>query len=130
MKTLNHVLRFILGLLLLMPTAGALGLFPEPSADMYSSIESWEFISALNSTGYMMPLITITTLLCALLLFANRTALAAVILAPFTVNVILFHLFLDASPISAAATPAYILLVLNIYFLWVNRNKYKVLMQA
>ena len=123
MKTTNLVLRILLGLFLLMPVAGALKLFPEPTAEMYSP-EGWAFMSALMNTGYMMPLIALLSLVCGVLFLMNRTALAAALLAPFTVNVIGFHLFLDAATISAPAIPAYILLVLNAYFLWINKEKY------
>lgn len=128
MKITNHILRILLGLLLLMPVAGTLGLMPEPTADMYTTTQAWDFISALANSGYMMPLIGVTAFICSILFFANKTALGAVILAPFTVNVIAFHLFLDASPISAGAIPAYILVALNLYFLWSNKAKYTAMM--
>jgi len=99
---------------------------PEPTADMYTP-EGWAFMLALMNTGYMMQMIGVLSLVCAVLLFMNKTALAAVLLAPFTVNVIVFHLFLDVTPISAAATPAYILLFINAFFLWMNWRKYKML---
>jgi hypothetical protein len=124
MKIVNTILRVLLGLFLLMPVTGGLGMMPEPTEEMYSP-EGWMFMSALMNSGYMMPLIALTCLACAILLFANRTALAAILLAPFTINVIAFHVFLDAAPISAAAIPAYILLMLNAYFLWVNTEKYR-----
>lgn len=123
MKILTLVLRILFGLLLLMPAAGALGLLPEPTAEMYTP-EGWAFMEALMTTPYMMPLIGITSLIVGVLFLAGKNALAAILLAPFTVNVILFHIFLDAAPISAAAIPAYILVALNLYFLWVERKKY------
>ena len=126
MKTLSHVLRFILGLFLLLPVAGTLGFAPEPDASMYTE-QAWNFMSALMETGYMMPMIGLLAFVCAVLFFLNRTALAAALLAPFTVNVITFHWFLDAAPISASSVPAYILLLLKAYFLWENRQKYATL---
>ncbi len=124
MKILSLVLRILLGLLLLMPVAGAVGLFPPPTEEMYTPA-GWAFISALMNTGYMMPLITLDCLACAVLVFIGRTALAAVLLAPFTVNVIAFHWFLDTVPVSASSSLAYVLLVLNLFFLWENRSKYR-----
>ncbi|MEK7137715.1 MAG: hypothetical protein AAB853_05535 [Patescibacteria group bacterium] len=53
MKILSLVLRILIGLFLLMPVAGAFGLFPEPTAEMYSP-EGWAYMSALMATGYMM----------------------------------------------------------------------------
>lgn len=126
MKIFALVLRILLGLFLLMPVVGALGVLPEPTADMYSPA-GWAFMSALMETGYMMPLVTITSLICAILFFWGKEALAAVLLAPFTVNVIAFHLFLDPNPFAATTIPAWILLLLNLFFLWRNREKYKML---
>lgn len=91
MKILSLILRILLGLFLLMPVAGALGFLPAPTAEMYTP-EGWAFMSALMKSGYMMPLIGLTCFVCALLFFIGRTALGAVLLAPFTVNVICFPL--------------------------------------
>lgn len=123
MKILHTTLRILLAVLLLIPVAGVIGLFPEPTAEMYSP-EGWIFMSALMTSGYMMPLIGITCAICAVLLVMNRTALAAVLLAPFTVNVIVYHWFFDPTPISAASIPAYVLLVLNLFFLVRNKKAY------
>lgn len=125
MKITNIVLRTLLGLFLLMPLFAAFGLIPEPTEEMYSTPEAWAYMSALMDTGFMMWAITIVSVVCGVLFLIGRTALGAVLLAPFTVNVILFHIFLDSSPITPNAIPAYILLALNVYFLWINRAKYQ-----
>jgi hypothetical protein len=52
-------------------------------------------------------------------------ALVAALLAPITVNVMCFHWFLDAAPVSASSSLGYILLVLNAFFLWDNCDKLK-----
>lgn len=129
MKILNGIARVLLVLLLIMPVLGTLGVFPAPTADLYTQ-QGWAFMSALMATGYMMPLLGITCAVCLVLFAIGRTALGAVILAPFTVNVILFHIFLDAMPVSAASSMGWLLLVLNAYFLWINRKKYKTLWTA
>jgi hypothetical protein len=126
MKIINTVLRIILALLLLMPIAGALGFLPPPTEEMYTP-EGWEFMSALMNSGYIMPIFAFVSFVCVILLFTGYSALAAVLLAPLTVNIIAFHWFLDFSPISAASIPAYLLLLLNLYFLWQNRSKYQAL---
>jgi len=130
MKITNLILRIVLALILLMPIGGALGFFPEPTAEMYSTTESWEFIFALMQTGYMMPLISVCFALSAILLFTGHQALSALILLPLTVNVVAFHWFLDATPISAASSLAYVLLVLNLYLLWYNRQRYEGLLKG
>lgn len=123
MKHLLTVLRILLGLFLLMPILSILNIVPEPAAEMYTP-EGWAFMSAMIQTGYLLPLVKLMNVVCGVLLLANRTALAAILLAPLTVNIVLFHIFLDATPLSPASLPAYFLLVMNVYYLWTNRNKY------
>ncbi len=124
MKILSTVLRVLLMLLLLMPIAGILGFFPPPTAEMYTP-QGWAFISALMNTGYMMPLLGIMFAVVVVLLVMNKTALAALLLAPITVNIMCFHWFLDAAPVSASSSLAYLLLILNAFFLWQNWGKYQ-----
>ncbi|MBP9774173.1 MAG: hypothetical protein KBD00_06160 [Candidatus Peribacteraceae bacterium] len=126
MKITKIILRILLILLLIMPVLGTLGVFPAPTADLYTP-QAWAFMSALMATGYMMPLLGITCAVCLVLFIIGRTALGAVILAPFTVNVVLFHAFLDATPVSAASSMGWMLLILNAFFLWTERKKYKAL---
>ena len=78
MKTLNIVLRVLFALLLLMPVAGTLGIFPPPAAEMYTP-EGWAFMSALMNTGYMMPIFAFVCFVCAILLFVGQSALAAIL---------------------------------------------------
>lgn len=55
-----------------------------------------QFIAALTATGYMIPLIGIVEMVCgALILFYATAPLGILLLAPHSINVILFHLFLD-----------------------------------
>ncbi len=124
MKVLTIIMRIFFGLILLLPVLGTLGVFPAPTADLYSP-PGWAFMQALMNTGYIMPLIGVTCAVGLVLVLMNKTALAAVIVAPFTVNVVSFHLFLDNSFFSPAAIPAWVLLITDLYFLWVNKSKYR-----
>ncbi len=124
MKALRIVLRILLILLCLIPVLGTAGIFPAPTADMYTP-EGWAFMSAMMNTGYMMPLLGVTFAVCLVLTVMNRMALAAAVLAPVTVNVMFFHWFLDAAPVSASSSMGYILLALNAFFLWDEREKLK-----
>ena len=61
------------------------------------------------------------------LLLANRyVPLALVLLAPISVNIVSFHLFLDPASIGAAA----LVTLLNAYLLFAYRNEYKPLLSA
>jgi len=72
-------------------------------------------------TGYMMPLIFGTQLIVGALLLANRfVPLALALIAPFLVNALAFHLFLEPSgrPVVLA------FLALEIYLAWAYRKAY------
>lgn len=124
MKILRIILHVLLGLLLVMPAIGPLGVLPPPTPEMFTP-EGWAFISALMNAGYMMPMIGLTCAVTLVLLILRKSALAAIIIAPFTVNVIAFHWFLDLTPIGPSSVLAYLLLILNAYVLWENRAKYR-----
>lgn len=126
MKIVRIVLRLLLCLLLLIPILGTLGVFPEPTADLYTQ-NGWAFMSALMASGYMMPLLGILCAVVFVLTAINKTALGAVLLAPLTVNVIGFHAFVDTGLFSPSATLGILLLFLNAFFLWDNRATYKTL---
>jgi len=80
------------------------------------------FSNALVATGYMMPLIGITQLLVGLLLLANRfVPLALLLFAPFIVNSIAFHLFLEPSGLPMAS----VFLFFELYLAWVHRAAYR-----
>ncbi len=126
MKIVNIILKVLLVLLLLTPILGASGVFPPPTADLYTP-DGWAFIQALMNAGYLMPLMAVLCAVCIVLIIMNKTALAAVLLAPMTVNVICFHTFVDTGLISPSAILGILLFLLNAYFLWANRAKYKTL---
>lgn len=124
------IARIIIGILLILvlstPILGATGVFPEPTADLYTP-NGWAFMQALLNTPHMIYLIALTSAVVIVLLLMKKTALAAIILAPLTVNIIGFHTFVDTGLFSAPASLGWVVLVGNIFFLWDNRKKYKTL---
>lgn len=126
MKVVNIILKVLLVLLLLTPVLGATGVFPAPTADLYTP-NGWAFMEALMNAGYLLPLMAILCAVCIVLIFMNKMALVAILLAPLSVNVICFHTFVDTGLISPSATLGILLFLLNAYFLWANRAKYKTL---
>ncbi len=124
MKTkINRILEVILGLILL-----AFGLnkflgfmsmpeMPEPANAL---------MGALMQSGYMIPMIAVTEIVVGVLLLTGFfRALALVLLAPLSVNIILFHLALAP----AAILPALIVAGLNLYLLFVHIAAYRPLFQ-
>lgn len=81
-----------------------------------------DFMGALMETGYMLPLIGLTEVVAGALILSSRfTALGLVLLAPISVNIVLFHVFL--APVSGI--PAYVLAALNLYLLFTYLPRYK-----
>ena len=85
------------------------------------------FLGALFATGYLMVIVQTIEIVVGVLLLANRfVPLALVLLAPISVNIITFHLFLDPASIGAAA----LVTLLNGYLLFVYRSHYKPILNA
>jgi putative oxidoreductase len=118
-STLAKIFRIILGLGLIFFGLNGILQFVTPPA---LPSRGMEFFTALDSTGYMLPLMNIVFLLVALLLLTNKwTPFALVLLAPITLNIVLFHLFLDL----ASGTMGYIVALINIYLMIVHSDSYR-----
>jgi hypothetical protein len=127
-KILNIVLRVILCLILVSPILGVLGVFPAPTRDLYNTDEAFAFIMfTMESAWYIGTTISIVFAAALVLTIMKRTALAALLLLPITVNILSFHAFLDGGLFTSGAILAWILALLNAYFLWQNKAQYKVL---
>ncbi len=127
MKKYGHItLKVILSLLLITPILGATGIFPPPTAEMYQTVVAFDFISVLMKS-YIVWGMALTCLCTIIALWSRREALAAMLLLPLTVNIIGFHAFLDGGLFTAGALMGNLLLLLNIYFLFMNRKDYQTL---
>lgn len=127
MKILHSVCRVLLGLLCIVPILGTTGVFPAPTADLYTP-SGWAFMSALMASSYLMPLLGLTFFVVLACVILNRTALAAIILLPMTVNIVCFHAFVDTGLLNPAASMGILLALLNGFFLWSNRQAYRTLL--
>lgn len=62
-----------------------------------------DFMSSLNATGYIFPVVGILEVCIGLmLLFKKWVAFGLILLAPISINIVLFHLFLDIPGVGAA----------------------------
>ncbi len=129
-KILNVVLKLILTVLLVMPILGATGIFPEPTPEMYNTQEAYDFIAVLMAGKYIMIIQSVVFALAVLCLWTRRTALAALLILPITVNIVGFHLFLVGGLFTGGAVMGNVLLVLNLYFLWQERKEYTALLKG
>ena len=84
-------------------------------------------MTALMNTGYMFPLIMATQLLVGVLLLTNRfVPLGLALIAPFIVNSIAFHSFLQPSGLVLALP----VLALELYLAWTYRRAYRPMLAA
>jgi putative oxidoreductase len=125
MKALNIILRVLLGLLLVTPILGAFGIFPAPTPDLYNNPQAFAFIDMLFQTKYVMYMMSVVFAISLVLIIMNRMALAALLLLPISLNIIAFHAILDGGLFTAGAIMGNVLFLLNIYFLWRNRDAYR-----
>lgn len=85
------------------------------------------FMEGVNATGYLLPLIKITELVCGIAFVSGRfVALASVVIAPVIVNIFLFHLLVDRSGLPVAV----FLVLANLFVAYANREKYVPLFAA
>jgi len=83
-----------------------------------------EFMGGLAATGYFFPMLSLTQVLVGLALLSNRfTALALVVLAPLTVNIVAFHSVApDGMPL------ALVVLALHLCLAWHLRAAFRPLL--
>ncbi len=109
------ILRVFLGLgLIIFGLNKFFGFMPMPELPEDAS----SFMSSLQATGYVLPIVGFLEIVIGLMLLVNKAvAFALLLLAPISVNILLFHLFLDLPGIGGALVIAVINVIL-IYKLW------------
>ena len=124
MKIAVTIIRILMGLMFLFASvAYFLNLFDEPV--MTGSIKV--FNDGIKASIYLMPLVKVFELLCAIAFISGFfVPLAAVVIFPITVNILMFHAFLDAKGLPMAI----ILIAANLFIAYYYRNKYKSILTA
>ena len=118
-STFTKILRVLLGLGLLVYGLNKFIHFM-PIPDLPDDADS--FMSSLNATGYVLPVVGALEILIGLLLVFNKwTPFALLLLAPISVNIILFHLFLDLPDILSAL----IIFALNVLLIYKHWKSYR-----
>jgi putative oxidoreductase len=115
------IVRLLLGLLLVL--FGLNKLLPTPFIPLPQlPVKAADFMSSLVATGYVLKTVgTLEILIGALLLAKKWVAFALIALVPISLNILLFHLFLDASGIAGALLVATLNVIL-IYKHWSQYN--------
>lgn len=120
------IVRFLLGLPLLVFGLNAfLNFIPPPPTALPEGAEA--FAGALQKSGYMMPLIGITQLIAGVFLVFNRfVPLGLALFAPFILNSVAFHIFLERSGLVMSL----IFLAMELYLAWSYRAAYRPMLAA
>ncbi len=112
------VIRILFGLILIVFGANKFFHFmPMPEL----SGGAGDFMEALGATGYIFPVVGAVEIGVGVLLALNlNVPLALMVLAPISVNIVLFHVFLDMGGI----VPAAVVAGLNLFLLFVYLPAY------
>ena len=118
-STFTKILRWLLALALLFFGLNKFFQFlPVPQLPPPAS----DFMSSLNATGYVLPIVGVLEIGIGLLLLLNKwVSFALLVLVPISVNIVLFHLFLDLPGIGGALVVA----VLNTVLIYKHWKAYK-----
>jgi uncharacterized membrane protein YphA (DoxX/SURF4 family) len=85
------------------------------------------FMEGVAATVYLMPTVKIFELLCAIAFLSERfVSLAAVVIFPIVLNILLFHAFLDQSGLPMSV----LLLAGNLFLAYYHRKNYKAILSA
>ena len=102
----------------------------EPTRDFYNSDEAYAFIQMLTEVMFINYIMAVVHIIALIALWTKRELLAALLVLPITVNVVAFHLFLDGGLLTGGAVLGNIMLLINLYLLWIHRNRLKTLLRA
>jgi hypothetical protein len=118
------VIRILLGALFVVFGAnGFLNFLPTPAA----TGSAGAFLGGLAAAGYMFPLIKATEILVGLALVTNRfVPLALTVLAPISINIFAYHLFLAPQGIGIAA----LIIGLQVALAWYHREAFRSVLAA
>ncbi|MDR6943559.1 DoxX family membrane protein [Mucilaginibacter pocheonensis] len=121
MKIAVIIVRILVGLMFLFSSIVVLfKLVPTP--ELKGGVKV--FMEGINASGYLLPFIKITELVCSIAFITGRfVTLATVLIFPVMLNIVLFHAFLDP-----AGLPTVIALLIGVLFLaYANRKNYAAL---
>lgn len=125
MKHATLIARIILGLLFLV--FGLNGFFNFMPAPPPMPEQAGAFLGGLAGAGYMFPLIKGTEVIVGLLLLSGYfVPLALILLAPITVNIVLFHGILAPAGL---AIPL-LVLALHLYLAYAHKEAYAPVLKA
>lgn len=119
----TKIVRILLGIMLVIFGANKFLHFIPMEAPTGSA---GEFMNSLGATGYIFPVVGVLEVLIGIMLLIKKwIAFALILLAPISINILLFHLFLDIPGIGGALLIA----ILNGILIYKHWMQYKPLFQ-
>lgn len=128
-KHLHTVAKVIFSLILILPIVGITGVLGEPTRELYYTDQAYSFIQMLADVAYINYMMAVVHSIALIALWTKREALGALLVLPITLNVVGFHLVLDGGLLTAGAVLGNLLLILNGYLLWKNREVLSLLLR-
>jgi uncharacterized membrane protein YphA (DoxX/SURF4 family) len=124
MRIAAIIVRILMGLMFLFSSVVVLfKIVPQP--ELKGSVKV--FMTGVEATHYLLPLIKITELVCSIAFLSGRfVPLATVVIFPIVLNIVLFHAF-----VAPEGLPVAILLLLgNLFLAYYYRKNYATLVAA
>jgi uncharacterized membrane protein YphA (DoxX/SURF4 family) len=81
-----------------------------------------DFMNSLGATGYIFPVVGVLEVIIGIMLLMKKwVAFALILLAPISINILLFHLFLDIPGLSFAL----VITIFNTILIYKHWQQYK-----
>ncbi len=120
-STFTKILRMVLGLGLIFFGLSKLIHFPFMPTPIYTG-NAAIFIDSLSNTGYIFKVIGTFEIIVGLMLLLNKwVPFGLLLLAPITLNILLFHMFMDTPGLFVAV----VVLVLNVILIYKHWKVYR-----
>ena len=124
MRITATIVRLLMGLMFLFASVVVLfKLMPQPK----STGDAKVFMEGMVASGYLMTLVKLTELVCAIAFLSGFfVPLAAVVIFPITLNILMFHLFLAPEGLPVAI----LLMIGNLFLAYYYRERYIPMLKA
>ena len=124
MRIAVTIVRLLMGLMFLFASVVVLfKLMPQPE----STGDAKVFMEGMAASGYLMTLVKLTELVCAIAFLSGFfVPLAAVVIFPVTLNILMFHLFLAPEGLPVAI----LLMIGNLFLAYYYRERYIPMLKA
>ena len=124
MRIVVTIVRLLMGLMFLFASVVVLfKLMPQPE----STGDAKVFMEGMVASGYLMTLVKLTELVCAIAFLSGFfVPLAAVVIFPITLNILMFHLFLAPEGLPVAI----LLMIGNLFLAYYSRERYIPMLKA